>query len=181
MKPVSQLVSLAASAAAILCSLTGCSSSTGAPAAHDTPTATATATADAAPDPKLDMPTVGECRALRAKDLAPAANATPPTDCSEPHTAITYAVGLLPASVDLVNMPHRRVSKVVSKRCGTGFRTAVGVEDVQLTTIQYAYFVPTKSEIFWPSCTIFCSWLFNSLVAGSMTMYSSSTPSVKVL
>jgi len=35
--------------------------------------------------------------------------------------------------------------------------------------------------IFWPSVTIFCSWLLSSRVFGSTTIYSSSTPRVKCL
>src|SRR5580704_16884889 len=35
--------------------------------------------------------------------------------------------------------------------------------------------------IFWPSMTMRCSWLFSSRLLGSMTMYSSSIPRVKLL
>lgn len=132
---------------ALLSGVTGCTGAS--PEADPTPAAVTSATPTPAPDP----PQRPERRACYRLDydqaLAPTATAAP-VDCSQEHTARTYAVGRLRTVVDghLLAVDSDRVQRQVARACPRRLPAYVGggEEDRRLSMLRPVWFTPTVAE-----------------------------------
>jgi hypothetical protein len=106
------------------------------------------------PDPDVDpkqvdsveQPELGACRDLAPGDVAQPANATKTVDCSEDHTAETYAVGALPARYEGASYDDPNLGKYAYKTCSDGFEKFLGADEslVMRTVVSWAWFRPSK-------------------------------------
>lgn len=92
-------------------------------------------------------PKLGSCRMLDPADIAETSNASPTVDCSERHTAETFAVGRFPAGVaDEIDDPA--LGAHVFDICETKFRKFLGGDEslVMRSMVTWAWFRPTKEQ-----------------------------------
>jgi hypothetical protein len=108
--------------------LTGCGDST------------ATSTADDKP------PALGACRVLAPEDVAELDNDTPAVECSEEHTAETYAVGDLPGEFEDADYDDQELGAWAYRTCTKGFKEFLGADEslVMRTVVSWAWFRPSK-------------------------------------
>lgn len=101
-----------------------------------------TATSDAAEKP----PVLGACRVLTPKDVAEPDNATEVVECSEEHTAETYAVGDLPDEYEDADYDDQEVGAWAYRTCTKEFKEFLGADDslVMRTVVSWAWFRPTE-------------------------------------
>lgn len=94
----------------------------------------------------VETPTLGSCRNLSPEDVSQPGNATRTVDCSEDHTAETYAVGSLPAKFDDAAFDDREVGRFAYKRCSETFETFLGADEslVMRTIVSWAWFRPSE-------------------------------------
>lgn len=111
-----------------LAGLLGACGDRGAPAASDEP------------------PALGACRVLAPEDVAEASNTTEPVDCSEPHTAETFAVGELPGPFDDVEYDDEELGAWAYETCSQAFIDFLGADEslVMRTVVSWAWFRPTE-------------------------------------
>ena len=102
------------------------------------------------PDPEqvdsTEVPVLGACRSLTPEDVAQPANATEVVDCSEKHTAETFAIGPLPAKFDDVEYDDPMVGEYAYSVCNEKFAKFLGAdESLALRTIlSWAWFRPSE-------------------------------------
>lgn len=94
-----------------------------------------------------DPPELGACRVLEPDDVAKASNATATVDCSEEHTAETYAVGQLPNSFDDADYDDSDLGAWAYSTCSKAFADFLGADDslVMRTVVSWAWFRPSKA------------------------------------
>ncbi|MCW2794362.1 MAG: hypothetical protein JWO76_3460 [Nocardioides sp.] len=94
----------------------------------------------------LVAPELGACRVLSPEDVAAPTNATRTVDCSEKHTAETYAVGPLPDSLDDAGYDDRSVGAWAYDTCSSKFERFLGADEslVMRTTVSWAWFRPSE-------------------------------------
>lgn len=136
--------------------LAGCSADT-----IDTPTATApidvTTTAPATPQPTRTVtrkpsppPRSGACYRLSVARAQRPTNGSDPAPCSQPHSAQTYYVGVMPKAV--VGSAHTldtaAIADYVTPRCDSHFVAHVGGSRNMrvLSRLQPVWFVPTRTQ-----------------------------------
>lgn len=120
--------SLAALVAVASVALTGCGDGNAAPPADKKP------------------PALGACRVLDPKDVAEPSNNTRVVECTEPHTAETYAVGDLPTKYDDADYDDESLGAWAYHTCSDGFQEFLGADEslVMRTVVSWAWFRPSK-------------------------------------
>lgn len=91
-------------------------------------------------------PEVGACRVLTPEDVAETSNATRTVDCSEPHTAETYAVGELPDSFADTDRDDRSLGAWAYQTCSQKLIKFLGADEslVMRTIVSWAWFRPSS-------------------------------------
>jgi hypothetical protein len=94
----------------------------------------------------VDAPELGACRLLAPADVAAPTNASRTVDCSEKHTAETYAVGPLPDSLDDAAYDDRSVGAWAYDTCSSKFEKFLGADEslVMRTVVSWAWFRPSE-------------------------------------
>lgn len=94
----------------------------------------------------LEVPATGLCRQLTPEDVAMAANATRSVECTEEHTAETYAAGELPGTFDDADYDDEELGRFAYSTCSTEFASFVGADTslVLRTTLSWAWFRPSE-------------------------------------
>ncbi len=94
-----------------------------------------------------EPPELGACRQLTPDDVAQPSNTSPAVDCSEPHTAETYAVGQLPRTFDDAGYDDEDLGSWAYTTCSQAFMDFLGADEslVMRTIVSWAWFRPTKA------------------------------------
>jgi hypothetical protein len=105
-------------------------------------------------DPNVDpaqvdatqAPDLGACRMLTPTDVAQPSNATRMVSCDKPHTAQTYAVGPLPASVDKASYDAAALAAFAYHTCSKSFVRFTGADEslAMRTILSWAWFRPSQ-------------------------------------
>ncbi|CAN5524890.1 hypothetical protein BH11ACT8_BH11ACT8_07190 [soil metagenome] len=93
----------------------------------------------------VEAPEVGACRVLNVDDVAEPSDATRTVDCTQKHTAQTFAVGQLPADLDEEGYDSSAVGAFAYETCSAKLRAFLGAdESLSLRTIlTWAWFRPS--------------------------------------
>jgi len=91
-------------------------------------------------------PELGACRLLTPDDITEPSNASETVDCTETHTAQTYAVGPLPAELEDADYDDRAVGRFAFQTCATKFQKFLGADEstVLRTIVSWAWFRPSR-------------------------------------
>lgn len=91
-------------------------------------------------------PELGACRVLTPDDVAEPSNNTVVVDCSEPHTAETFAIGELPATFDDADYDDSDLGAWAYKTCSKAFMSFLGADEslVMRTIVSWAWFRPSE-------------------------------------
>jgi hypothetical protein len=91
-------------------------------------------------------PKMGACRLLTPKDVAQPSNATKIVDCTEKHTAETFAVGELPAELAKAAYDAPELAAFAYQTCSARFQEFVGADEstVMRTIVSWAWFRPSQ-------------------------------------
>jgi hypothetical protein len=94
----------------------------------------------------VEAPELGACRLLTPDDVAQASNATKTVDCTEKHTAQTFAVGGLPETLEDVDYDDRAMGEFAYETCSTKFQKFLGADEslVMRTVVSWAWFRPSE-------------------------------------
>ncbi|MDQ4053561.1 MAG: septum formation family protein [Actinomycetota bacterium] len=94
----------------------------------------------------VETPELGACRVLTPEDVAQPSNATRTVDCTEKHTAETFAVGQLPESLDDAGYDDDEVGEFAYETCSTKFQKFLGADEslVMRTVVSWAWFRPSE-------------------------------------
>lgn len=94
----------------------------------------------------VEAPELGACRLLTAEDVAQPTNATRVVDCSEEHTAQTYAIGQLPEQFDDAEHDSGEVGAWAYRTCSEAFANFLGADEslVMRTLLTWAWFRPSE-------------------------------------
>ena len=94
----------------------------------------------------VEVPELGACRVLTPADVARASNATRTVDCSERHTAQTYAVGPLPDEFADVDYEDEGLGAWAYGACSKKFMGFLGADEslVMRTLVSWAWFRPSE-------------------------------------
>jgi hypothetical protein len=92
-------------------------------------------------------PAVGDCRVLTPADVAEPSDASPVVDCTEEHTAETFAVGSFPDRLTRDGVDDPRLGGYVYDTCQPKFQRFLGGDEslVMRTTVSWAWFRPSES------------------------------------
>jgi hypothetical protein len=92
------------------------------------------------------VPDLGACRVLTPDDVAEPSNATRTVECSEAHTAQTYAVGPLPDELEDADYGDRGVGRFAYRTCAEKFEKFLGADEslVLRTIVSWAWFRPSE-------------------------------------
>ncbi|WP_228942574.1 MULTISPECIES: septum formation family protein [unclassified Nocardioides] len=112
----------------------------------------------------VEAPELGACRVLTPDDVAQPSDATRTVDCSEPHTAQTYAVGPLPDELSDAAYDDPRLGAFAYDTCSAQQMAFLGADEstVMRTVVAWAWFRP--SEAAWDEGA---RWYRCDLVGGS--------------
>lgn len=143
MRHLSRTTALAGALALLLSACTG---SAGSGDARGSSTAQGR-NADPAQVDSTEVPELGQCRDLRPEDVALPANATAAIDCTEEHTAQTYAVGTLPASLQDATYDSTELGTWAYQTCSEGLMSFLGADEssVMRTIVTWAWFRPSEA------------------------------------
>jgi Septum formation len=139
--------------AALLLALAACSQSA------------ATSENDAAD--QVEVPELGACRVLTPEDISRPFNATEAVDCSEEHTAETFAVGTFPRNLaDGAAVDDPQLGAFIYQTCSGRFQKFLGGDEslVMRSMLTWAWFRPTKAA--WENGA---RWYRCDVVGGSET------------
>lgn len=91
-------------------------------------------------------PTLGACRVLTPEDVAQPSDTSDPVECSEPHTAETFAVGQLPQSFDDAEYDDEELGAWAYHKCSDTFMSFLGADEslVMRTIVSWAWFRPSE-------------------------------------
>jgi hypothetical protein len=94
----------------------------------------------------VETPELGACRMLTPDDVAAASNATRTVECTEPHTAQTYAVGPLPDEFEDADYEADEVGRFAYRTCADKFEKFLGADEslVLRTIVSWAWFRPSE-------------------------------------
>lgn len=95
----------------------------------------------------VEAPELGACRVLEPEDVAQPSNATRTVDCSEPHTAQTYAVGSLPPALRDAAYDDEVLGEFAYRTCSEKFEAFVGGDEslVMRSVVSWAWFRPSEN------------------------------------
>ena len=91
-------------------------------------------------------PDLGVCRTLTPDDVARPSNDSEPVDCSQEHTAQTYAVGSLPSALDHASYDADQVATFAYRFCNARFLAFTGADEslAMRTILSWAWFRPSE-------------------------------------
>ena len=91
-------------------------------------------------------PELGACRVLTPDDVDQPSNATRTVDCSEPHTAQTFAVGNLPSSLHDADYDATDLGAWAYQTCSRRFMSFLGADEslAMRTVLSWAWFRPSE-------------------------------------
>lgn len=94
----------------------------------------------------LTPPADGACRVLTPEDVERPDNDGDVVDCTEPHTAQTYAVGDLPATFAEAEWDDRRLGAFAYRTCSRAFLEFLKADEstVMRTLVNWAWFRPSE-------------------------------------
>jgi hypothetical protein len=94
----------------------------------------------------VEAPDLGACRDLTADDIAQPSNATRVVDCSEDHTAMTYAVGSLPEELHDADYDADELGASAFAMCSKKFVKLLGADEslAMRTVLTWAWFRPSE-------------------------------------
>ncbi len=94
----------------------------------------------------VEAPELGACRSLSPDDVKLPSNATKTVDCTEQHTAETFAVGDMPGSLDDADYDDREVGAFAYDTCTKKFMAFLGADEslVMRTVVSWAWFRPSE-------------------------------------
>jgi len=94
----------------------------------------------------MESPDLGACRSLSPDDVAQPSNATRTVDCSQEHTAQTYAVGQLPAGFDDADYDDEALGAYAYRQCSKRFQKFLGADEslALRTVVSWAWFRPSE-------------------------------------
>lgn len=94
----------------------------------------------------VTAPELGACRVLTPDDVARPSNATRTVDCTDGHTAQTFAVGELPESLADVDYDDEAMGEFAYRTCSTKFQKFLGADEslVMRTVLSWAWFRPSE-------------------------------------
>jgi hypothetical protein len=95
----------------------------------------------------VEVPELGACRVLTPEDVAKPSNASRTVDCSEEHTAETFAVGELPDDLSDVGYDDDAMGEFAYRTCSTQFQKFLGADEslVMRTVVSWAWFRPSEA------------------------------------
>ncbi len=95
----------------------------------------------------VEVPELGSCRVLTPADVAESSNASPVVDCSEDHTAQTFAVGTFPERVSGEDAEDTDLGAFIFETCDKRFQSFLGGDDslVMRSTLTWAWFRPSDN------------------------------------
>lgn len=108
---------------------------------------TITGCGDKVSDDSADQPpTLGACRVLTPADVAEPSNSSEPVECTEPHTAETFAIGDLPSTFDDTEYDDPDLGAWAYKNCSKSFESFLGADEslVMRTVVSWAWFRPSE-------------------------------------
>ena len=94
----------------------------------------------------VEAPNLGACRVLSPDDVKLPTNATETVDCTEPHTAETFAVGEMPKSLKDAGYDDDQVGAFAYETCSQKFMAFLGADEslVMRTVVSWAWFRPSE-------------------------------------
>lgn len=95
----------------------------------------------------IASPRLGACRVLSPEDLSEPENSSPEVDCSEEHTAETFAVGSFPPGVAAeANIEAPALGRYIYGTCNKRFQTFLGGDEssAMRSTLTWAWFRPSE-------------------------------------
>ena len=104
------------------------------------------ASVDPAQVDAVEAPELGACRDLPIDDIAQPSNATRIVDCSEEHTAMTYAVGSLPEELHAADYDAEELGAFAFTTCSAKFVKLLGADEslAMRTVLTWAWFRPSE-------------------------------------
>lgn len=100
----------------------------------------------AAEEDSPEVPELGVCRVLAPEDVSEPANSSEVVDCTEDHTAETYAVGPLPEELSEAAYDSKEVGAFAYKTCSKAFMKFLGADEslAMRTLLSWAWFRPSE-------------------------------------
>jgi len=94
----------------------------------------------------VEAPELGACRVLTLDDIAQPSTATKVVDCTDAHTAMTYAVGSLPEELEDAAYDADELGAFAFERCTTKFAKLLGADEslAMRTVLTWAWFRPSE-------------------------------------
>ena len=94
----------------------------------------------------MEVPDLGVCRNLTPDDVAQRSNATKTVDCSQSHTAQTYAVGELSDDLEDADYDDETVGSFAYRTCAEKFEKFLGADEslVLRSIVSWAWFRPSE-------------------------------------
>jgi hypothetical protein len=94
----------------------------------------------------VEAPELGACRDLSPEHVGEPNNATKTVDCTEKHTAETYAVGTLPEEFADADYDDKDVSRFAYRTCAKSFERFLGADEslVMRAVVSWAWFRPSE-------------------------------------
>lgn len=112
--------------------------------------ASPSASASSRTDPVPAAPTVGQCRRLDLAQATSPVDTRAPVDCGRPHTAVTVAVGLLPAVAGghLLAVDSDAVRRRVAAACPPSLLERAGGDETarRLSRLRVVWFTPSLEQ-----------------------------------
>jgi hypothetical protein len=104
------------------------------------------ASVDPAQVDAVEAPELGACRDLTTDDIAQPSNATRVVDCSDDHTAMTYAVGSLPEELQDTDYDADELGAFAFAECSKRFVKLLGADEslAMRTVLTWAWFRPSE-------------------------------------
>ena len=103
---------------------------------------------DADPDQvdSVEQPELGACRQLTPDDVGRPNNASRTVECTERHTAETYAVGELPSQFEDASYDDAELARFAYRTCSQEFEDFLGADEslVMRTVLSWAWFRPSE-------------------------------------
>jgi hypothetical protein len=94
----------------------------------------------------VEQPELGACRQLTPDDVGRPDNASRTVDCTERHTAETYAVGALPSRFEDASYDDAALARFAYRTCSEQFERFLGADEslVMRTVLSWAWFRPSQ-------------------------------------
>lgn len=99
------------------------------------------------PAEAIEVPTLGACRVLEPADIAESSNSSEVVECTEEHTAETFAVGTFPAELTRrAEVDDPALGAYIYDTCTERFRAFLGGEEstVMRSMLTWAWFRPSE-------------------------------------